>query len=527
MKKTLAKVISGTMCALVAVMLPIYTAKAAGPKVKNVVMEDSPRYFYVGEDYYRFELIFEGGLESYSWTYLDTQFTVGINVEMVDSSEADIAEDLLTSQATTIQELYGLRNALAHDKTQFLYSETDWDQNGIFELEDLVYFVRKYANNPQNFLMTDPLNMRRMDLENLLGILNYHKEHGDTEFVVRPYDKAPTIETTETTAQTTESTTATTVQTTTTTAKPTTASTVQTTTTTAKSTTATTVQTTTTTAKPTTTTTVQTTTTTAKPTTATTVQTTTATAKPTTATTVQTTTTTAKPTTATTVQTTTTTAKPTTTTTVQTTTTMAKPTTATTVQTTTTMAKSTTASTVQTTTTTTKATTTTTVQTTTTTAVETSVTTTSISIDFTPPTQDDIGEEFGFAPSDEEYEGLIESAELFGLDYYKIIWTDELIQYALVIPSDSYSGLNNLEGYLCYQVCPIQDAEKILPEYNWKATGHNLAVWRPKVDGSISFNTCRVNNYWDQQYGFVIIPMKVNEEGELVEDLRLLYPTSE
>ena len=439
MKKTLAKVISGTMCALVAVMLPIYTAKAAGPKVKNVVMEDSPRYFHVGEDYYRFELIFEGGLESYSWTYLETQFTVGINVEMVDSSEADIAEDLLTStsQGTTIQELYGLRNALAHDKTQFLYSETDWDQNGIFEIEDLVYFVRKYANNPQNFLMTDPLNMRRMDLENLLGILNYHKEHGDTEFVVRPYDKAPTIETTETTAQTTESTTTTTVQTTTTTAKPTTA---------------TTVQTTTTTAKPTTTTTVQTTTTTAKPTTA---------------------------------------------------------------------------STVQTTTTTTKATTTTTVQTTTTTAVETSVTTTSISIDFTPPTQDDIGEEFGFAPSDEEYEGLIESAELFGLDYYKIIWTDELIEYSLVIPSDSYCVGNNLVGYPCYQVCPIEDSEKVLPDYNWKVTGCDLMVWRPDPDRGIDFDTCRVNNYWDKQYGFVIIPMKVNEEGELVEDLRLLYPTSE
>ena len=469
MKKTLAKVISGTMCALVAVMLPIYTAKAAGPKVKNVVMEDSPRYFYVGEDYYRFELIFEGGLESYSWTYLDTQFTVGINVEMVDSSEADIAEDLLTSQGTTIQELYGLRNALAHDKTQFLYSETDWDQNGNFEIEDLVYFVRKYANNPQNFLMTDPLNMRRMDLENLLGILNYHKEHGDTEFVVRPYDKAPTIETTETTAQTTESTTATTVQTTTTTAKPTTATTVQTTTTTAKPTTVTTVQTTTTTAKPTTASTAQTTTTTAKPTTATTVHTTTTTAKPTTATTVQTTTTTAKPTTASTVQTTTTT----------------------------------------------------------TTAVETSATTTSISIDFTPPTQDDIGEEFGFAPSDEEYEGLIESAELFGLDYYKIIWTDELIPYSLVIPSDSYSSGNKLVGYLCYQVCPIEDSEKVLPDYNWKVTGCDLMVWRPDPDRVIDFDTCRVNNYWDKQYGFVIIPMKVNEEGELVEDLRLLYQTSE
>ena len=445
MKKTLAKVISGTMCALVAVMLPIYTAKAAGPKVKNVVMEDSPRYFYVGEDYYRFELIFEGGLESYSWTYLDTQFTVGINVEMVDSSEADIAEDLLTSQGTTIQELYGLRNALAHDKTQFLYSETDWDQNGILEIEDLVYFVRKYANNPQNFLMTDPLNMRRMDLENLLGILNYHKEHGDTEFVVRPYDKAPTIETTETTAQTTESTTATTVQTTTTTAKPTTA------------------------------------------------------------TTVQTTTTTAKPTTATTVQTTTTTAKPTTATTVQTTTTMAKPTTASTVQTTTT----------------------TTVQTTTTTAVETSATTTSISIDFTPPTQDDIINPEGFSPSDEEYEGLIESAELFGLDYYKIIWTDELIEYSLVIPSDSYCVGNNLVGYPCYQVCPVEDIEKILPNYDWKATGRDLMVWKPDSDGTVDCRACSKERYWDQQYGFVIIPMKVNEEGELVEDLRLLYPTSE
>ena len=445
MKKTLAKVISGTMCALVAVMLPIYTAKAAGPKVKNVVMEDSPRYFYVGEDYYRFELIFEGGLESYSWTYLDTQFTVGINVEMVDSSEADIAEDLLTSQATTIQELYGLRNALAHDKTQFLYSETDWDQNGSFEIEDLVFFVRKYANNPQNFLMTDPLNMRRMDLENLLGILNYHKEHGDTEFVVRPYDKAPTIETTETTAQTTESTTTTTVQTTTTTAKPTTA------------------------------------------------------------TTVQTTTTTAKPTTATTVQATTTTAKPTTATTVQTTTTMAKPTTASTVQTTTT----------------------TTVQTTTTTAVETSATTTSISIDFTPPTQDDIGEEFGFAPSDEEYEGLIESAELFGLDYYKIIWTDELIPYSLVIPSDSYCDGNNLVGYPCYQVCSVEDIEKIRPNYDWKTTGYDLMVWKPDSDGTVDCRACSKERYWDQHYGFVIIPMKVNEEGELVEDLRLLYPTSE
>ena len=171
--------------------------------------------------------------------------------------------------------------------------------------------------------------------------------------------------------------------------------------------------------------------------------------------------------------------------------------------------------------------TTTTVQTTTTTAVETSVTTTSISIDFTPPTQDDIISPEGFSPSDEEYEGLIESAELFGLDYYKIIWTDELIPYSLVIPSDSYSGINNIEGYPCYQVCPVEDIEKIRPNYDWKVTGFDLMVWKPNSDGTISCRPCSQELYWDQQYGFVIIPMTVNEEGELVEDLRLLYPTSE
>ena len=171
--------------------------------------------------------------------------------------------------------------------------------------------------------------------------------------------------------------------------------------------------------------------------------------------------------------------------------------------------------------------TTTTVQTTTTTAVETSVTTTSISIDFTPPTQDDIGEEFGFAPGDEEYEGLIESAELFGLDYYKIIWTDELIPYSIVIPSDSYSVGNDLVGYLCYQVCPVEDIEKIRPNYDWKTTGYDLMVWKPDSDGTVDCRACSKERYWDQHYGFVIIPMKVNEEGELVEDLHLLYPTSE
>ena len=52
-------------------------------------------------------------------------------------------------------------------------------------------------------------------------------------------------------------------------------------------------------------------------------------------------------------------------------------------------------------------------------------------------------------------------------------------------------------------------------------------VWKPDSDGTIECRACSQEIYWDQHYGFVIIPMKVNEEGELVEDLRLLYPTSE
>ena len=154
-------------------------------------------------------------------------------------------------------------------------------------------------------------------------------------------------------------------------------------------------------------------------------------------------------------------------------------------------------------------------------------TTTSTTIEWTPPTQEDIINPEGFSPSDEEYEGLIASAELFGLEYYKIIWTDELIPYSLVIPSDSYSGINNLVGYLCYQVCPIEDSEKIRPEYNWEVTGRDLMVWRPNLDETIDFHTCSKDLYWDGYYGFVIIPLKLNEEGQLVEDLRLLYPISE
>ena len=495
MKRTLVKVISSTMCALMAAMLPMYTAKAAGPEYEDVVMENSPRYFYVGEDYYRFELIFEGGLESYSWSYLETQPTVGIQVERIASTEASFPDDLLTNQEVKAIEITRLRNALAHIEDQE-NAETDWDGNGQFDIFDLVLAARKYANNPMNYLYGE-----NMTLDNFVGLLNYYDELGETKFVVKPNDVVPAVTTEPVT--TSETTTTMTQPVTTTAVAPKTTST-----TTSTMTTSTTTSTTTT---STTTSTTTTSTTTSTTTTSTTTSTTT------------TSTTTSTTTTSTTTSTTTTS---TTTSTTTTSTTTSTTTTSTTTSTTTTSTTTSTTTTSTTTSTTTTSTTTSMTTTSTTTSMTTTSTTTSATIEWTPPTQDDIGEEFGFAPSDEEYEGLVASAELFGLDYYKIIWTDELIEYSLVIPSNTYATIANLGDWICFQVCPIQDAEKILPEYNWKETGHNLAVWRPETDG-INFNTCSKDLYWDGHYGFVIIPLKPNEEGQLVEDLRLLYPISE
>ena len=172
---------------------------------------------------------------------------------------------------------------------------------------------------------------------------------------------------------------------------------------------------------------------------------------------------------------------------------------------------------------------------TTTTSTTTSTTTTSTTTtSFVPPTVDDLLEEYGFGPSDEEYNGLIESAELFGIDYYKIVYSEELIEYSLAIPSDSFSAGQNCIGYWAFQMCPITDEETIDPGYDYETTGHNLAIWRPliesdgettRTDGILVYTSMR--DYFYDYYYWVLIPCKLDEKtGELVEDLQLLYPTT-
>ena len=215
---------------------------------------------------------------------------------------------------------------------------------------------------------------------------------------------------------------------------------------------------TTTTAKPTTTTTTKATTTTAKPTTTTTTKATTTMSKPTTTTTTKATTTTAKPTTTTTTKATTTTAKPTTSTTTKATTTTAKPTTTTTTKATTTTAK-------PTTTTTTKATTTTTSTTTTTTSTSTTTsttTTTTVPNDWTPPQKADLIHE-GEQIDDDTYNILINTAEMFNIDRYEIIWSHHPIAYAYAAP-DAYFCMREGFAYgFGIQLIPSSDISEVCP----------------------------------------------------------------
>ena len=211
----------------------------------------------------------------------------------------------------------------------------------------------------------------------------------------------------------------------------------------------------------TTTTSTTTTTTTKKPTTTTTTTTsTTTTKKPTTTTTTTTSTTTTKKTTTTTTTTTstTTTKKPTTTTTTTTsTTTTKKPTTTTTTTTSTTTTKPTTTTTTSTTTSTT---TTTKPTTTTTTTSTTSSTTTTTTGTWTAPRKETLVHD-DKQISDETYDILLNTAKLFGIDQYEIIWSDHPVEYGYVDPGLYFCMRNGIAYGYGVQVAPSADVQSV------------------------------------------------------------------
>ena len=128
----------------------------------------------------------------------------------------------------------------------------------------------------------------------------------------------------------------------------------------------------------------------------------------------------------------------------------------------------------------------------------------------------------------------MDSAELFDIQYYKIVYSEELIPYSLAIPSSNFAVGYSLGDYLCFQSCPIEEIKNINSDYNYEITGHDIVVWRPLVPDDegdtagiwqdIRLATCDISRFYDGYY-WCLIPCKLDPlTGELVEDLTLLYP---
>ena len=130
-------------------------------------------------------------------------------------------------------------------------------------------------------------------------------------------------------------------------------------------------------------------------------------------------------------------------------------------------------------TTTTKATTTTPKVTTTPEATTTSPKTT------TTPTENSLPlDPYGWEIEQEEYDGLVNTAELFGIENYKIVWTDELIPYSITIPSDSFMAIYDYSGSWGFQVIPY--TTEIIPTnqvFGIYRVPYTMIAWRPTVDG--------------------------------------------
>ena len=151
---------------------------------------------------------------------------------------------------------------------------------------------------------------------------------------------------------------------------------------------------------------------------------------------------------------------------------------------------------------------------------------------FTPPDMFDLIEEYDQGMSEEQYQGMLDTAELFGLDYFKIIYSEELIEYSLILPDANISASLEFPGYWHFQICPIEDIIQIQPDYDYISTGYDFFVWRPIVPDDEGITTATYEDlrrhialdsiyteYW------CIIPCTLNKEtGELVENLTFLYP---
>ena len=144
----------------------------------------------------------------------------------------------------------------------------------------------------------------------------------------------------------------------------------------------------------------------------------------------------------------------------------------------------------------------------------------------------------GWEMDEEQYNGFVETAELFGIENYKIVWSEEQIMYSIVLPSEDFTMIYDYYGWWGFQICPISDLEKLEIELIQK-TGiyqgeYTDIIWRPIVDDDppeYCQYDIRCNAFISQATGYnpwqydnwCLIPL--DEDGN--EVLKFLYPVLE
>ena len=498
MKKQKGLICSITTALTLALMVSPFTVSGVDAKDKTqsesatiVAADESKGYFRDADGtLWEFNALFnvsDGAADDIS---IDTAYANGVSVrksemenpyhvQNCETMNRSLRSGMVSPNALMLSDIEViiteiLNSVKVYDKE--MIKKYDFFQDDVICLPDYIFAQRMRNCVPMNFVTNgDASNYDEMSYDDFFQILEQKEAAGQEVITIMYGDKPEAVEesttTTVTTTATTEPTTSTTKATTTTT-KPTT-----TTTSTTKATTTTT--------KPTTTTsTTKATTTTTKPTTMTTSTTkaTTTTTKPTTTTTKPTTTTTS------TTKATTTTTKPTTVTTSTTkaTTTTTKPTTTTT-------------STTKATTTTETTTTTTTETTTTTTTTEPQATTTTA--DWNPPAMEDLVHE-GEQIDQNTYDILLNTAKMFNIEKYQIVWSDHPIEYAYADPGLYYCMHNGIAYGYGVQIVSGTDVKGICPtmdnftasDFEW----NQYMCYRPLVEED---NAEKVMMNYEESYG--------------------------
>jgi len=144
----------------------------------------------------------------------------------------------------------------------------------------------------------------------------------------------------------------------------------------------------------------------------------------------------------------------------------------------------------------------------------------------------------GWEIDQEIYDALVNSAELFGIDNYKIVWSEEEILYSIIYINDWFANSYDLQQQWGVQLCDVQEVREENPEFIEEYFLNDTLdflnfVWRPcliddEQDKELSWNKdIRYELFWLKGTGYTpwkyqhwcLIPL--DSKGN--ENLRFLY----